>query len=247
MWNRKELKEQAKKVFKLNYWPAVVVGLVLSLLAGGSSGYPGGGSKNSDVSKPEQIKNAILSIDVTTLATIATVVITILSIVLIATVIGFAFATFLKNPLSIGCYRYFVLSGTEPAQSVGLSEMGFSFKEKRYGNVTVVMFLRSIYIFLWSLLLIVPGIIKAYEYRMIPYLLSENPQMDYTEAFEKSKKMMDGEKWNAFVLDLSFIGWIILGVCTCGILMIFYVTPYIEYTNAYLYLALRNKNTTAIE
>ena len=59
--------------------------------------------------------------------------------------------------------------------------------------------------FLWSLLLIIPGIVKSYEYRMIPYLLADHPEMSKDEAFAASKAMIDGNKWDAFVLDFSFI------------------------------------------
>lgn len=241
MWTRSELKEKAKATFKLNYWPAVVVGLVLSLLVGGSGGSASGGGANGQ-SKPEQIKDAVSSIDATTAAVITTIIITVLSILIIGMIISIAFTVFLKNPLSIGCYRFFVL-GSQSQPDVKVSEIGYSFKEKRYGNVTVVMFLRSLFTGLWSLLFVIPGVIKAYEYRMIPYLLAENPQMDHKIAFVLSKKMMDGEKWNAFVLDLSFFGWALLSACTCGVLLIFYVSPYIQYTDAYLYQALRSKIT----
>ena len=74
---------------------------------------------------------------------------------------------------------------------------------------------------------------------LIPYLLADNPQMDREEAFAKSKEMMDGNKWKAFVLDLSFFGWGLLSACTCGILYIFYVGPYIHLTKAELYHALK--------
>ena len=84
-----------------------------------------------------------------------------------------------------------------------------------------------------------PGIIKAYEYRMIPYILAENPDIDTKEAFARSKEMMTGNKWDAFVLDLSFLGWILLSVCTCGILAIFWVNPYMYMTDAELYVALK--------
>ena len=100
------------------------------------------------------------------------------------------------------------------------------------------MFFRGLYTFLWSLLFIIPGIIKAYEYRLIPYLLAENPNMDMQEAFERSRTMMDGNKYDAFILDISFIGWIILSEVTRGILGIFYVNPYIQLTNTELYVAL---------
>lgn len=86
---------------------------------------------------------------------------------------------------------------------------------------------------------VIPGIVKAYEYRMIPYILAENPQMSYKDAFAESKRMMTGNKWKAFVLDWSFILWDILAIFTCGILMIFYVRPYQELTNAEFYHALK--------
>jgi hypothetical protein len=91
---------------------------------------------------------------------------------------------------------------------------------------------------LWTLLFIIPGIVKAYEYRMIPYILAENPHMSRKEVFAASKSMMMGNKWKAFVLDLSFLGWHILSVFTVGILELFYVAPYVYATNAALYEAL---------
>jgi uncharacterized membrane protein len=80
--------------------------------------------------------------------------------------------------------------------------------------------------------------VKAYEYRMIPYILAENPHMSKKEVFAASKSMMIGNKWKAFVLDLSFLGWHILSVFTVGILELFYVAPYMYATNAALYEAL---------
>ena len=99
--------------------------------------------------------------------------------------------------------------------------------------------MKGLFQFLWSLLFVIPGIIKAYEYRMIPYILSENPEISRERVFEISKKMMMGNKWNTFVLDLSFLGWEILSGLTIGILGIFYVNPYVQSTNAELYAYLR--------
>lgn len=101
------------------------------------------------------------------------------------------------------------------------------------------MFLMNLYTALWSVLFIIPGIVKSYEYRMIPYLLAEKPEMDKTEAFKTSKSMMDGNKWNAFVLDLSFILWDILGIITLGLVEVFWVGPYKLLTGAALYDALK--------
>ena len=91
---------------------------------------------------------------------------------------------------------------------------------------------------LWLLLLIVPGVIKAYEYSMIPYLLAENPNLSASQAFSLSKQMTTGQKMDLFVLDLSFLGWIILGLICCGIGILF-VLPYPEATRAKVYLILK--------
>ena len=93
-------------------------------------------------------------------------------------------------------------------------------------------------ILLWLFLFIVPGFIKAYEYSMIPYLLAENPNLSADEAFSLSKQMTTGQKMDLFVLDLSFLGWIILGLICCGIGILF-VLPYPEATNAEVYLILK--------
>ena len=86
-----------------------------------------------------------------------------------------------------------------------------------------------------SLLLVVPGIIKSYEYRMVPYILAENPGMDSKQVFEISKRMMNGQKMETFILDLSFIGWALVAGITCGIAGVFYVAPYVNATNTELY------------
>ena len=102
------------------------------------------------------------------------------------------------------------------------------------------MFLRDVYLFLWTLLLIIPGIIKGYAYRMVPYILADNPNIGAARAIELSDQMTKGEKLDIFVLDLSFLGWILLGSLACGIGVLF-VNPYVEATNAELYAALKDK------
>ena len=103
------------------------------------------------------------------------------------------------------------------------------------------MLLMNVFIFLWGLLLIIPGIYKSYEYRMIPYLLSEDSNLSFSEAKRLSSEMMYGEKWDTFVLDLSFILWNFLSALTWGLVGIFWVNPYIQYTNVELYKVLRTK------
>lgn len=94
-----------------------------------------------------------------------------------------------------------------------------------YGKVLGVVLLNLLYIFLWMLLLIIPGIIKAYSYAMSYYILNDNPEIGAEEAICRSMEMMRGNKWKLFCLDLSFIGWFLLGILTLGIGLL-WVEPY---------------------
>ncbi len=118
--------------------------------------------------------------------------------------------------------------------------LGYCFKKGSYFGVLVTMLLRSIYTFLWFLLLIIPGIVKEYAYSMVPYILADNPDIGAERAIQLSNRMTDGEKWDMFVLDLSFIGWYIVGALALGIGVLF-VNPYVDATKAELYLTLRKK------
>ena len=223
MWNRAELKMRGNMAFKKNYVSAVVVALLMGIF-----GTVSGESSARRVSENSDIYSGnLFNVGMITglLAGIATVVIL---IVLVAKV-------FVGNLLKMGGYRFFILNQT--AQP-GIGTLLDGFRSGHY----LTMFLRDLFTTLWSLLLVVPGIVKHYEYLMVPYIIAENPAMDYKEAFQISKQMMDGNKWDAFVLDLSFIGWTLLGVCTFGILLVFYVEPYIYLTRAELYHALKNNN-----
>ena len=156
-------------------------------------------------------------------------------VMIIAMAIGFVFAAFIINPIELGCRRFFRRNLDEPA---GLSNLMYAF-DSNYKNIVKTMFFRDLYITLWSMLFIIPGIVKSYEYKMIPYILSENPAMSKEEAFAESKRLMTGNKWKAFVLDLSFILWDCLSLMTCGLAGIFYVSPYKHSTDAALYEAIK--------
>ena len=169
-------------------------------------------------------------------AFVVVMVIVVTIIILIAVAIGMVVDAFLLNPVEIGCAKFFYKNLSEPAKVANVAS-GF---DNSYKNGVKVMFFRDLYLFLWSLLFIIPGIIKSYEYKMIPYLLAENPDMTKEEVFAESKRMMDGQKWNAFVLDLSFLGWDILsGLFTMGLLSVFFVRPYKRSAQAALYDALK--------
>ena len=137
------------------------------------------------------------------------------------------------NPIEVAGYQFFKENALEKT-----SGLKFDFNNE-YKNIVWGMFLRSIFVFLWSLLFIIPGIIKSYSYRMVPFILTDNPGITATEAITRSRQIMKGNKWRAFVLDLSFLGWYILSALTLGILSIFYVNPYVYATEAELYHSIK--------
>ena len=240
MWTRKELKARAKEALKRNYWRLVLVSLLLILITGGlafGSGFGGGGSTETDtVYAPapaeESISDAFADEDpVVTIVTIGVAVGIFLMVFLIVFALGMAITAVLLNPTEIGIRRFMLKSVDGTAE---VKEVAYGF-DHSYKNIVKTMFFRDLYTSLWSLLFIIPGIYKSYQYRLVPYMLAETPDMDYREALRRSTELMDGQKWNTFVLDLSFILWSMLVLITCGIAGVFYVVPYRNLTNAALY------------
>ena len=268
MWTRKSVKQKGKGSFFKNFWKCVLVALILSTIVGAMSNSFSGsfpafssGMNHSDVATTDQDDGDNgLGIDVdfdtdnddysiaftddngTTYGVPENVGIAVITIIIISffvsliiTAIALAVKYFLLVPFEYGCRKFFRKNLDEPAK---LSNIVYVF-DSHYKNVVKTAFMRNLFISLWSLLFIVPGIIKAYEYRMVPYIISEDPNMNYKDALAESKKLMMGNKWKTFVLDLSFIGWDILSLMTWGILEIFYVGPYKASTDAALYETLK--------
>jgi uncharacterized membrane protein len=156
-------------------------------------------------------------------------------IYLVITVFALAFKYLLLTPFEYGCRKFFRKNLDEPAK---LSNIVYVF-DSHYKNIVKTAFLTDLFIWLWSLLFIVPGIIKAYQYRLVPYIMSENPNMNFKEAQAESARLMEGNKWKSFVLDLSFIGWDLLSLLTWGTLEIFFVGPYKASTDAALYESIK--------
>ena len=227
MWSRKEIKARGKECFKRNYWKSVLVGIVYSLFFASSSGVAW--KQNG-----EQIEQAMAegTIDEQTLIIIAVAILAVLAFVAIIVAL---FDTFLFNPLEVGCNRFFIQNLDANAD---LGEMGYAFK---HGYLSTVggIFLRNFLIALCCVLFIIPGIILSYSYRLVPYLLADEPGIKAVEALKKSRAMMKGHKFNAFVYDLSFILWDILVVLTLGLAGIFYVNPYKLSSDAALYKAIK--------
>lgn len=244
MWTRAELKSRAKDCLRKYYWMAFLASLIAGLLGGGISGGTGfkssiklSGGRNSQ--PPIQYDAGPLT-DSSSWGALMAVIAFVVVIILVGFVIGILWNTFMCNAVRVGCCRYFMES-RELGASAGLGRLFCCFSQGKYLNVVKVMFMKDLFTFLWSLLFIIPGIIKAYEYYMVPYILSENPDIDYRDALQLSRSMMDGHKFSLFVLEWSFIGWELLGILCCGIGLLF-VNPYKNATYAELYAVLRGNS-----
>lgn len=252
-WTRKECKAWAKEALQRNYWKIVLVSFLALIFCGG---YPAASSWSSktDTQPPEtQIDDASAgsgteiiayetSLSVGGVETsqnsilipekVKMVGITIFVLIMIlAFAILYMLQALLMNPFQVGVDRFMIKSIDDRAN---VSEITYGF-DHSYKNVVKTMFHYDLRVFLWSLLFIIPGFYKQYQYRMVPYILAEHPDMNYKEVMQKSAILMNGHKWKALVLDLSFILWHLLGIITCGIVEIFYTAPYHNLTYAALY------------
>lgn len=229
MWSRVELKDQAKAMLKKHYWKAFLVMLIATIVGANSS------APSIDFEyKMDTGFNTDFSMNVGALDWLLPAV---AGFAVLAFVIAIFFKLFVSNPIEVGKSRFFINSYDQDEVDAG--DVAYAYRTNLM-SVVKVMFMRSLYIFLWTLLLIIPGIIKSYAYKFVPYLLAENPDLDYNEALSLSQDMTDGHKMDMFVLDLSFIGWYILGSLALGVGVLF-VHPYREATFAALYKRLKKQ------
>lgn len=141
-------------------------------------------------------------------------------------------------PLTIGYYN----STLELYRNGNPDLMGNTFSQgfRNYGRTVWASFLLMLFVSLWSLLLVIPGIIKWYSYSMTPYILNDNPELTANQAIDRSRAMMRGHKFDLFYLHLSFIGWMILSVITLGIGTL-WLTPYMYTAQAAFYEDVRSE------
>lgn len=232
MWTRALLKQNAKNSLRGRYGRCILVCLVVSLLTGGLFS-----SANSSRATYETVsgQDAFSSLE-HALSRLPGAVLLLMSIwVLLGLAAAILYSAFVAAPLEVGLKRYFMenRSGLTPWGTV------WGIFRKPYLNVVKVRFLTSLKIGL-GMLVVIPGIYWAYCYLLVPYLLAENPYLGTQRAMELSRQMMEGEKFAAFVLELSFVGWNLLCVLTMGIGYLF-LEPYKQATYAELYAALRSK------
>lgn len=212
MWQRAELKSLAKQKLTGNYWGAFAACLIMMIV-----------SSLLTFIVQAQTTGSVMDGGVPTVNGTWTTLSLIWSI-------------FVSAPLTVGLLYCFIRGREEGYELTNL----FAPFKRGYANSVVAMLLMGVFIFLWSLLLIIPGIIKAYAYRMVPFLIAEYPEMGYEQAFAISKQTTIGEKWDMFVLDLSFILWYLLCLITLG-LGFFFLAPYLNATYAELYDRLKAK------
>ena len=241
MWTRADLKRNAKIAFKRNWMVCAFACVITALLGGETFGgvtlqlrsNTSEGTATSYRSRIEQIMRGVSAEEMEMLATMA---FAFLLAFVITFIVALAVQIFVGNVITVGSRRFFMENREHRTE---MNQLFWAFSGGRYQNVVRVMLVRMIKTFLWSLLFIIPGIIKSYEYMMVPYLLADNPQLDNKRAFELSRAMMDGHKWEAFVLGLSFTGWVLLGGFLMGIPNIVYTNPYMTATFAEYYAALK--------
>ena len=140
----------------------------------------------------------------------------VIPIVLLVMAAGLALGAFVLEPLALGVFQYFRKNDLGEAK-LDIHEILWAFRSPYYLNIVKITFLKNIKLFGWFLLFIIPGIIKSYEYSMLPFILSRDPGISPTAAFEKTRALTLSQKSNLFVLDLSFIGWYFLGSIPFGL------------------------------
>ena len=228
MSNSKELRKRAWQSLKGKYWMAFAVILITGLIGSVGSAFMSFGQNLSEVLgmvDPAEMDS-----------TMALGALVLNGVVIISAIIGGLYSIFVTDALTVGTCNYFI-QNTDSKSSFKDIFSGFKVK---YGRNIGTLLLAGIKLVLWTILFILPGIIKSYEYSIIPYILADDPEISSKDAFKKAKQLMKGNKWRLFKLEFSFIGWFILCVLTLGIGTLFLI-PYINAANAEFYVELKNK------
>lgn len=228
MLKSKELRVKAWKSLKGKYWKAFLVVLVLGVLVSIGTGLVSYAQSMTDLvsmADPSQLDSTMQ---------LGAVVITVAALVLC--IVGLLISIFVGNAATVGMSYYFI-KNTDSKPSFADAFHGFKVKYRR--NVGT-LFVAAIKLVLWSILLVIPGIIKSYEYAIIPYILADDAEISSKDAFKKARAMMKGNKWRLFKLNFSFIGWYLLCILTLGI-GTFFLLPYINAATAEFYAELKSK------
>ena len=217
MRTRQEIKAIGKARFKSNYWNCVLALLLVTAVLGALSWFSGGEEVRQISNGDPGRYNVTVRYDAVRLISLL-----------------------ISGPLTIGLNSFFVKNARgadgELTVTSPFREAFQNYPRKLGGSLWMTLF-----IFLWSLLLLIPGLIKTISYSMTQYILADCPEVRAKDALKLSMRMMNGHKWEFFVLLLSFIGWGLLTILTFGILEVFYVGPYRNSSFAVYYLEIKRE------
>lgn len=237
-WTLSEVKVQGNDALHANYWKTVFLTALMMTL---SIGTVYTAFTDSIRELPTAIKDLSANLSKMdqelNLEVVAVMITLAVGMLLLSTIFKIVLNIFVKNPVDIGV-KLFLKKSVHEEGSGMIADLAYVF-DHDYLNHVKNMFVVHVVNLLFFFLLIIPGFIKEYENRMVPFILSDEAGLNPVEAMKKSREMMKGHKWRAFLLDLSFIPWHILGVLTLGILEVFYVAPYENMADAALYLKLK--------
>lgn len=163
-------------------------------------------------------------------------------IIFIGALIRFLYWFFGSNVIKVGECRFFLEN--RKYKKTKMKRLVFAYQDKKYVNIAKVMFKKYLYQFLWSLT-IIGGVIKHYSYYFVSYIIAENPNMKSGDVIRLSKNMTKGYKWKMFLLDLSFIPYYILGICTFNIFNLLVTNPYSRCAYTELYMDIRRNYITS--
>lgn len=245
MWLRSDMKARAKISLKGAFWISVLVVVLYAVLTGGESSNMafkiGKDASTNNVEWGNLTLERMNDFDIYSYLIAYPMTMFFVFFSSLAFMMSVLWNLLFVGPLEMGLSQYF-LENRKNQKGNSLRNLFFAFDRDHYLNTVVVFFMRNLFIVLWALLLIIPGIIKSYAYTFVPWIMAENPQMKYQEALALSTKMTDGQKTKIFVLDLSFIGWYLLGALALG-LGTPLVTTYHKATVTELYLTLAGRDT----
>lgn len=214
MLTRKEIKQRAKaQVTSNHYWYYVGMGIVLMF---GENGY----KLLTEKDKMSTAINYITSYDLQ------------LDSGRFDFIIGIAILIFLLGPLVVGARHAFLNKVRDDDTTNVISD---AFSEEHYLHNMQTMFYYRLIVGIGYILFVIPGIIWTYKYYFVPYIAIEHPELSAREVLDLSKTMTEGRKMDLFLFDLSFIGWVILGMVSVGIAYTFYVGPYYYLAQTELY------------
>ena len=222
-----DLRYQARQTLAGKWGIAVLAGFLAALLGGLVAGSGAGPNLNLEEEELRHIPRVLLPY-IMMLASVGGI------LGIVRFIVG--------GPVKLGYCRFLLkMHDGEDAQVNDL----FS-RFDRFGDGFVLSLLTGIYVFLWSLLFVIPGIIKVYAYAMAPFIMEENPNMTAGEAITASQELMDGHKFDLFCLHWSFFGWALLSVLTLGIGSLWLV-PYQNAAEAAFYRAIAGRPEIVVE